>query len=113
MRRFEEQTVAMPTIRTSACAASSAIAAIAWTPSLAKDAASAALSASAASAQSRAESLENFSIEHYLRLEGISRVTFSASGRHLITERQKPLAQIEDSSLNMLGLTDREEVYLQ
>lgn len=48
----------MPTIRTSACAASSAIAAIAWTPSLAKDAASAALSASVAGAQSRAESLE-------------------------------------------------------
>lgn len=103
----------IPAIRTIACAVSSAIAAFSCNPSLAKDAASVALSASAAGGELRGDALENFSVEHYLRLEGISRVTFSASGRHLVTERQKPLAQIEDSSLNMIGLTDREEVYLQ
>lgn len=71
----------------------------------------AALSTSAASDDSRGQASENYTVEHFLRLEGITRVTFSDSGRHLITERAKPLVEVEDSSMMLGGLTDRETLY--
>ena len=71
----------------------------------------AALPIAASSDDSRSQASENYTVEHFLRLEGITRVTFSDSGRHLITERAKPLVEVEDTSLLLSGLTDRETLY--
>ena len=71
----------------------------------------AALPIAASSDDSRSQASENYTVEHFLRLEGIARVTFSPSGQHLITERSRPLTEIEDASLMLIGLTDRERLH--
>lgn len=52
-----------------------------------------------------------FGIEHFLQLQGISRVSFSDSGRRIVTERQKPLREVRDASMS-LTMVDRDVLYI-
>jgi hypothetical protein len=54
----------------------------------------ASFSATAASNDSRGQGLENYTVEHFLKREGVTHVAFSPSGR-VATERSKPLAKVD------------------
>jgi dipeptidyl aminopeptidase/acylaminoacyl peptidase len=62
-------------------------------------------------AEARHGGRENYTVEHLLRLQDAARATFSDSGRILITERRRPLAEVRDTSLTSKAMVDREVLH--